>query len=110
MRFQTTPAFDADWSRLSTDERRMFKQAVREFSDACDRFVVDRRTAWPSALRVKKVQGAAGVFEMTWSFSGPDGRATWEWVSVDVEENGVTVRHPAVRWRRLGTHRILTNP
>ena len=46
-------------------------------------------------------------YEMTWNFSGPDGRATWEWVTV-IDTDG---RHwPAVRWRRLGAHRIFREP
>lgn len=115
MRFEKTPAFDADWRRLSADERVMFRRSAREFSHACDRHVEDRRIAWPAALRIKKVEGAAGIFEMTWSFSGPDGRATWEWVSVEVgEQDGAgaprVVRYPAIRWRRVGTHRIFSDP
>jgi hypothetical protein len=46
---------------------------------------------------------APGIFEMTRSFSGPDGRATWEWTKV-TDADGRT--QPAVRWRRLGSHRI----
>jgi hypothetical protein len=61
-------------------------------------------TIWPED---QAVVNAPGVFEMTWSFSGPDGRATWEWVSVtDPQGNSV----PAVRWRKLGTHRIFREP
>jgi hypothetical protein len=44
---------------------------------------------------------APGLFEMTWSFSGPDGRATFEWIDLDGE--------PAVRWRRIGGHLILSD-
>ena len=50
----------------------------------------------------KYVEGAPGVHEMTWSFSGPDGRATFEWVRIDGEL--------AVRWRRIGGHRIFRQP
>jgi hypothetical protein len=46
------------------------------------------------------------VLEMTWSFAGPDGRATWEWTTVIV--GGAT--YPAVLWRRVGSHRIFSNP
>jgi hypothetical protein len=54
------------------------------------------------------VQGAAGIFEMTWSFSGPDGRATWEWVGVVDPDSGR--RRRAVRWRRVGGHVIFKKP
>lgn len=110
MRFETTPAFSADWARLTPGERQMFRAVVRDFSATCDRFVEDPSSSWPGTLRVKKIENAKGVFEMTWSFSGPDGRATWEWTTVETIENGRTVRHPAVRWRRIGTHRIFNSP
>jgi hypothetical protein len=56
----------------------------------------------PSKLRVKAVVGVAGIWEMTWSFSGPDGRATFEWVEIDGEAG--------IRWRRIGGHAVLTEP
>lgn len=55
---------------------------------------------------MKDVEGAPGIWEMTWSFSGPDGRATWEWATDTVE--GATV--PVVRWRRIGGHAIFRDP
>jgi len=107
VRFQTTPAFDSDFSRLSGNEKQLFKRSVRLFNDACDRFVeTGGSTSWPSSLRVKKVQGAPRVLEMTWSFAGPDGRATWEWSHVEVEGE----QHTAVLWRRVGNHSILRDP
>jgi hypothetical protein len=53
-------------------------------------------------MRVKKIEGADGVWEMTCGWSDPDGRATWEWVTIDGEA--------AIRWRRVGTHGLLRNP
>jgi hypothetical protein len=38
---------------------------------------------------------------MTWSFSGPDGRATFEFVQSD----GTL----GIRWRRVGGHSIFKN-
>ena len=72
---------------------------VEEFSPACDAFRATPSTPFPDRLRVKAIVAAPGLFEMTWSFSGPDGRATFEWMDLDGE--------PAVRWRRVGGHRIL---
>jgi len=51
---------------------------------------------------VKNVEDAPGVIEMTWSFGGPDGRATFEWIQVDGQL--------AVRWRRIGGHAIFKKP
>lgn len=103
MRYQTSPAFVADVRRLSKGEAALFRKVVVElFNPACDAFVANPTTAFPAALRVKPIAGAPGIFEMTWSFTGPDGRATFEWIEIDGE--------PAVRWRRVGGHRVLREP
>lgn len=99
MRYETTPAFNADHRRLSKRERAMFRRVVLEaFNPACDAFRASPSTRFPDRLRVKPITAATGIFEMTWSFTGPDGRATFEWVDLDGQ--------PAVRWRRIGGHRI----
>jgi hypothetical protein len=51
---------------------------------------------------VKDVEGAPGIWEMTWSFAGPDGRATFEWIEIRGE--------PGIRWRRIGGHAIFGAP
>jgi len=57
------------------------------------------RPDWEELTRGRvHVERAPGIFEMTWSFSGPDGRATFEWVEIDGQL--------AVRWRRIGGHEI----
>jgi len=109
--YELSDSARADYKRLTDGEKQIFKEAALEFSAACDRWILDHTTAWPGSLRVKPVQGAAGVLEMTWSFSGPDGRATWEWCSVLTKgADGVETREPAVRWRRIGNHQILRSP
>ena len=108
MRFEHTEPFKADYRRLDGKEREMFRAAARAFNEACERFMETRDpSVWPAHLRVKAVANAPGVFEMTWSFSGPDGRATWEWTTVSDDEGK---RWPAVRWRRLGGHEIFKQP
>ena len=108
MRFATAEPFKGDYQRLSENEQQMFRKAARDFSTACDRFFKHRDpTCWPANLRIKAVVNAPGIFEMTWSFSGSDGRATWEWTTF-VDNDGQP--WPAVRWRRLGNHRIFQKP
>ena len=103
MKFQQTEQFAGDRRRLSDDEFRRFWQVVRdEFIAAAERHVNDPGAAWPAGLRVTPVQGTRGVWEMTWSFAGPDDRATFEWVQIEGE--------PAVRWRRVGGHAIFSDP
>ena len=108
MRFERTEHFNADYRRLSKANQELFRRAAREFNDACDVFIDSNdRSSWPAPLRVKPIVNAPGIFEMTWSFSGPDGRATWEWTTVP--DSGGS-EHPAVRWRRLCDHKIFRNP
>lgn len=57
---------------------------------------------WPARLRVSRPQSAPGIWEMTWNFSGPDGRATFEFVMIDGEQY--------VRWRSIGDHGIYRQP
>ena len=103
MKFETTPAFDADYRRLKTKHGTDFKKVVRDkFVPACDAFAEDPAVPWPASLRVKEVRSAIGVREMTWSFASPDGRATFEFVTVDGELR--------VRWRRVGDHDVFKSP
>jgi hypothetical protein len=102
VKFETTESFDSDYRRLSEAEAEMFREALRIFIPACDRYAGDSSMKWPASLRVKDVEAAPGVWEMTWSFSGPEGRATFEWIDID----GVL----GLRWRRIGGHSIVKRP
>ena len=52
------------------------------------------------ALRVKRLQGHQGVWELTWA---PDGRATFAY--------GAEVRRARrMIWRRIGDHSIVSDP
>jgi len=103
MKFELTPAFEGDWARLSGSERATFREVVTErFHPACERRRADPTSARPTSLRVKDVEGAPGIWEMTWSFAGPDGRATFEWIEIRGE--------PGIRWRRIGGHAIFGAP
>ena len=105
-----TDRFKSDFKKLSKAEQDMFRAAARAFSDACDRRLEANDRQWPASLRVKSIESARGIFEMTWNFSGPDGRATWEWTTLSVERDGKRVVVPAVQWRRIGTHSIFSQP
>ncbi|WP_292976271.1 hypothetical protein [Mycobacterium sp.] len=103
MKFETTPAFDADYRKLKAEHRATFQDVVRtKFVPACDAYAADPATPWPRSLRVKSVQGAPGILEMTWSFASPDGRATFELVTVAGELR--------CRWRRVGDHDVFKSP
>jgi hypothetical protein len=74
----------------------------REFKKAVNNFVTDLKAGrFRKSLRVKGVEGAEGIFEMTWA---KDGRATFEY--------GPEVRpkNPHIVWRRCGSHSVLKKP
>ena len=102
MKFELTQSILGDRDRLSPSELATVRKVLPEFAAACDRIVADPAAGWPAALRVKPVEGAPGIFEMTFSFSGPDIRATFEWTEIDGAR--------AVRWRRIGGHAIFRQP
>jgi hypothetical protein len=94
--FDTPARFWADYRKLSAEERKGFRAAVKEFIEdlAAGKF--------RKGLRVKGVQGTEGVFEMTWL--GGNGRATFEY------GDEITKGQPHVIWRRVGGHNIFRNP
>lgn len=103
MKFETTPAFDGDYRRLKAEQRTTFRTVISEkFGPACHAFAADASKRWPSSLRVKSIRNAPGVLEMTWSFASPDGRATFELITVDGELH--------CRWRRVGDHAVFKSP
>lgn len=90
-------SFWRDWDRLSSKQQREFRVAVAQF-------IADLAKGgqgfYPS-LRVKRVQGHPGVWEMTWAY---DGRATFQYG----EE--LHAGQPHIIWRRVGTHAIFRRP
>jgi hypothetical protein len=82
--------------------RMAFLEAMDRFLDAADIAATGHDNPWPRGLRIKRVSGTRGIWEMTWSMRNPDGRATWEWTILDGEV--------AVAWRRVGNHSILKRP
>ncbi|MFB6814467.1 hypothetical protein ACFCV8_07970 [Streptomyces sp. NPDC056347] len=98
--YETLPRFTTDLDRLTPEQRRRFRQTVTAF-------IEDLRAGgrFRAGLRVKRVQRATGVYELTWSMgTGPAGRATWQYGTA------LSSGTPHVIWRRIGTHSILTSP
>jgi hypothetical protein len=94
--YEKYPRFSQDYGKLSREDRDRFKKSVSAFVED----LAEGRPPRPG-LRVKKVQGAEGIFEMTWA---PDGRATWEYGVERISGE------PHINWRRIGTHDIFDNP
>jgi len=102
LKFELTERFRGDLGRLTSSDYAIVRSKLGDFAAACDRYAGDPSMKWPASLRVKPVEAAPGVFEVTFSFSGPDIRATFEWISIEGEL--------AVRWRRIGNHRVFNQP
>lgn len=107
MRFRTTPAFDSDLKRLKKEHLRTFADVVkRSFAPACDAWAaaIDAggEFVWPKALRVSRLRGRSEIWEMTWSFASPDGRATFAFVRDGDEWYCL--------WRRVGDHGVFADP
>jgi hypothetical protein len=94
--YEAPDAFAREFAKLTPEQRARFRKAVAQMVED----LLARRPFRPS-LRVKRVQGTAEVWEMTWA---PDGRATWHYGS------GIQPGVPHIVWRRIGTHSILNRP
>jgi hypothetical protein len=95
----------ADYKALKPRERELFAKSVREINVTYAAHMDGGGVGvprWPTRLRIQPVTDAPGIFELTWSFSGPDGRATFEYRDVEGE--------PAIVWRRIGGHGIFKDP
>lgn len=83
-------------------QKRLFKQSLATFISAGREYEkTPEGYVWPKSLRVERLQGTP-VIAMTWSFLGPDGRATFQ---VETLEGELWVT-----WRRVGRHSIYSQP
>lgn len=94
--YDTTDAFAKDFSTLTAEQGARFRKAVGQFVDDLGAGRLPR-----PGLRVKRVQGTASVWELSWA---PDGRATFE------RGDAVVPGEAHIVWRRIGTHVIFKRP
>lgn len=87
--------FLREYTRLTREQRKAFLAAVGLFVAGLSTQRFDQK------LRIKRVQGQRGVWELTWA---PDGRATFEY------GDPVRAGDPHIIWRRVGTHEIFRQP
>lgn len=93
-----TRAFHSDLGRLTRERRQRLWVAIYAFIDDILAMEAGEINRFRPGLRVKRVRGMPGLFEMSWA---PDGRATFMWG----ESVQPGKRH--VIWVRCGDHGIL---
>ena len=93
--FSLTDRFRRDFAVLTAAEKAAFRAAAAKLAADLP------SQSFRPGLRARGVQGAAGVFEMTWA---DDGRATFEYGSA------VREGETHISWRRVGTHAIFARP
>jgi hypothetical protein len=103
MRFRVDKSFDRDLSKLPPEHRRLFLDLLhKEFLPAIAVGSFTGNPPWPAKLRIHRLQGSR-AYSLTWSFTGPDGRATFH---LETGSEG----QPLLVWRRIGDHSIYQEP
>ena len=96
--FGVSEAFRRDVVSVTPDQYARFQVAVRRFIEDLLAMEAAEQVGFRLGLRVKRVWGTIGLYEMTWS---PDGRATFSWGESIIRG----AKH--VEWVRCGDHSIL---
>jgi hypothetical protein len=95
--YERSARFERDMRKLGGEQRRAFLVARDELVQG----LRERPPTFAAGLRVKRVQGAHAVWEMTWA---ADGRATFRYGEEIVPGEAHIV------WLRIGKHAILDDP
>ena len=93
--YRARPRFLRDIKDLTAEQMAAWEKALNSFIECL------RRGKFEPTLRVKRVQGYPGVWEMTWA---ADGRATFEY------GQEILPGEPHIVWRRIGTHDVFRRP
>ena len=95
--------FNKDFKKLKREHQILFLEAQDLFVQEIANFAFTKNLERVSKkYRIKVLRNTDEVWEMTWSFSGPDGRATFHLAEIDGE--------PTIVWRRIGSHEIFKQP
>lgn len=101
MKYRTLAAFDRDYSALPPEHQKLFRETLTQhFLPALAAGALTGESPWPPRIRLHKI--AESIYSITWSFTGPDGRATFHLEPSNEE--------PVLVWRRIGTHTIYRQP
>ena len=90
--YELEDPFRQDLKRLTPEQYRLFKKAVRKMVED-----IKAKRPFRAGLRVERFESIKGAYEMSWA---PDGRALFTYG---------TSPHPGdthIIWLRVGTHDI----
>jgi len=96
------PRVQRDFKGLPPEHKKLLIAKMKEFSRGCDLFVATGKREWPPSVNVQTMSGPGDIWEMSWTRSRPDGRATFCFVMQDSQI--------LVQWRRFGDHGIYDDP
>lgn len=95
--------FDRDFKKLKREHQTLFLDAHEQFVMEFEQLLINKSFKSVSKkYRVNVLRNTAEIWEMTWSFSRPDDRATFHLDEIDGE--------PTIVWRRIGSHGIFKQP
>jgi hypothetical protein len=91
--YERSPEFIRLHNNLSPEQKAAFRVTV-------EKFVADLKAGqgFRKGLRVKRIQGAQGLFELTWA---DDGRAVFSY------GDSIKEGQPHIIWHAVGTHAVL---
>ena len=96
--FDTKLSFERDYKRLTPEQQAQFADCLRKFVSDLRAMEAGRQHHVRTGLRVKRVQGLEGIYEIAWALNG---RALFSWGAEQVAGK----RH--IVWARIGGHEIL---
>ena len=104
MKYLRLPSFLSGWQALPAGERALVKRWLTDdFLPAVAAYEAEPTSfVWPACLRFERLRSTDGVCAVAWSFAGPDGRATFQFATIDGE--------PHLVWRRIGHHEVHRRP
>jgi len=103
MRELFNPKFDRDFKKLKREHQLLFLDAQEQFVMEFEQLLIHKTLKSVSKkYRVKVLKNTVEIWEMTWSFSRLDGRATFHLNEIDGQLTLV--------WRRIGNHDIFKQP
>lgn len=97
MREVYSESFKRDFKKLKREHKKLFIELQSVFIVELEEYLLDKKSV-SNKFRLKELRHTNNVWSMTWSFSRPAGRATFQLIAM---KNELTLI-----WLRIGNHDI----